>query len=100
MTAIFPNGQNSFKICIFRQINYSEHVMIKEKIPQLKKLSKQEKRILAGELWDEAMDIDDIELTDDQKKLLDERIEYAKAHSEEMIPWQRVKNDLMKKYNG
>jgi hypothetical protein len=32
------------------------------------------------------MDIDDIELTDDQKKLLDERIEYAKAHPEEMIP--------------
>jgi len=46
------------------------------------------------------MDIDDIELTDDQKKLLDERIEYAKAHPEEMIPWQQVKNDLLKKYNG
>ncbi len=40
--------------------------MIKDKIPQLKKLSKQEKRVLAGELWDEVMDIDDIELTDDQ----------------------------------
>lgn len=74
--------------------------MIKELIPQLKKLSKQEKRILAGELWDEVMVIDDIELTDRQKKLLDERIEYAKAHPEEMIPWRGVKADLMNKYNG
>ena len=62
--------------------------MIKEKIPELKKLSKEEKKVLAGELWDEAMVVEDVELTAEQKKELDERIEYAKAHPNEMIYWE------------
>jgi putative addiction module component (TIGR02574 family) len=74
--------------------------MIKEKIPQLKKLSKEEKRVLAGELWDEVMTIEDVELTPELKRVLDERIEYAKAHPDEMISWDRIKKDLLKKYNG
>jgi putative addiction module component (TIGR02574 family) len=74
--------------------------MIKEKIPQLKKLTKKEKRVLAGELWDEVMAIDDVELTPEQKKELDERIEYAKAHPDEVISWEEMKKDLLKKYNG
>lgn len=74
--------------------------MIKEKIPQLKKLSKIEKRVLAGELWDEVMTIEDVELTPEQKRVLDERIEYAKAHPDEVISWKEMKEDLQKKYNG
>ena len=73
--------------------------MIKEKIPQLKQLSKLEKRVLAGELWDEVMAIEDVELTSAQKKVLDERIDYAKAHPDEIISWEEMKKDLQKKYN-
>jgi|AntRauTorckE6833_2_1112554.scaffolds.fasta_scaffold06912_5 putative addiction module component (TIGR02574 family) len=73
--------------------------MIKEKIPQLKQLSKLEKRVLAGELWDEVMTIEDVELTSAQKKVLDERIDYAKAHPDEIISWEEMKKDLQKKYN-
>lgn len=42
--------------------------MIKEKVPAIQKLSKQEKIALAGELWNEAMQEDEIELTQAQKR--------------------------------
>lgn len=55
---------------------------------------------MAGELWDEVMTIEDVELTPEQKRVLDERIEYAKAHPDEVISWKEMKEDLQKKYNG
>lgn len=73
--------------------------MIKEKIPELDKLTREEKRVLAGELWDEVMSVENIELTSNQKKVLDERIEYAKTHPEEVISWDSAKKVLLKKYN-
>lgn len=74
--------------------------MIKERIPGLDKLTNEEKLALAGELWDEAMSEEAIELTEDQKKELNKRIIYAEDHPDEMIPWEQVHEDLLKKYDA
>lgn len=74
--------------------------MIKERIPGLDKLTNEEKLALAGELWDEAMSEEAIELTEDQKKELSKRIKYAEDHPDEMIPWEQVHEDLLKKYDA
>jgi len=74
--------------------------MIKEKIPELKNLSDDEKIILIGELWDEVMTEESFSLTKEQKKELDKRINYAEENPDELIPWDEVKEKLFKKYNG
>jgi len=74
--------------------------MIKEKFPEIKKLTKREKLILAGELWDEVMNEEQIDLTPEQKKELDRRIKHADEHPESLIPWDQVKKELLKKYDG
>jgi putative addiction module component (TIGR02574 family) len=74
--------------------------MIKEKIPGLSELSDDEKIILIGELWDDVMTEDSFSLTKDQKKELDKRILYAEENPDELIPWDEVKENLFKKYNG
>ncbi|HEX6982973.1 MAG TPA: addiction module protein [Balneolaceae bacterium] len=73
--------------------------MIKEKIPALNSLSKDEKLRLAGELWSEVFGEEDIELTDAQKEELERRIRYAEEHPEEMTPWEAVRDELKKKYD-
>ncbi|MDZ7758214.1 addiction module protein [Rhodohalobacter sp.] len=72
--------------------------MIKEKIPELKKLSDDEKIILIGELWDEVMTEESFSLTKEQKKELDKRINYAEENPDELIPWDEVKEKLYAKY--
>ncbi len=73
--------------------------MIKEKIPALDKLSKEEKLRLAGELWSEVFEEKDVLLTDEQKKELDRRVKYAKEHPEEMKSWKEVRDELKKRYD-
>jgi|AntRauTorcE11897_2_1112592.scaffolds.fasta_scaffold11859_3 putative addiction module component (TIGR02574 family) len=72
--------------------------MIKERIPAIEKLSKKEKILLAGELWDEAFTEEDVELTEDQKEELNKRIKYAEKHPDEMIPWEQVRDEIREKY--
>jgi len=74
--------------------------MIKERFPEINKLTKKEKRVLAGELWDEVMSVANIELTDDQEKVLDKRIEHAETHPDRVISWEDAKKELFRKYNG
>lgn len=73
--------------------------MIKEQIPELEKLTKAEKVRLAGELWSEAFEEKDVLLSDEQKKELKRRIEYAKEHPEEMKSWEEVRDNLKEKYD-
>lgn len=74
--------------------------MIKEKFPEIKKLTKREKLILAGELWDEVVNEEQIDLTPEQKKELDRRIKHTEKYPESLIPWDQVKKELLKKYDG
>ena len=73
--------------------------MIKERIPEIKNLSDREKITLAAELWDEVMTEDAFELTDEQKEELDKRIKFAEENPDKLIPCEKVKSDLSKKYD-
>jgi putative addiction module component (TIGR02574 family) len=74
--------------------------MIKEKLPELDKLTDQEKLILIGELWDEVMSEESLDLTEWQKEELDRRIKYAQEHPEDSVPWEVVRERLFRKYNA
>lgn len=73
--------------------------MIKDNIPELSKLTKAEKIRLAGELWSEAFEEEDVLLTEAQKKELDRRLKYAREHPEESKTWKEVRDELKKKYD-
>lgn len=70
--------------------------MIAERIPELQKLSPEEKFILVGELWDElAASPEAFPPREDHIKLLQERLEHHRKHPEDVIPWQEVKNRIL-----
>jgi len=73
--------------------------MINKKVPGIKELTDQEKITLAGELWDEVMTEDSFELTEEQKDELNKRIKFAEENPDKLIPWEKVKSDLSKKYD-
>lgn len=65
---------------------------------ELKKLSKSEKILLINDLWDEVShDGDEISLTQDQEKTLDERYAQFLENPEEGKPWEEVKRELREK---
>jgi len=58
-------------------------------------LSQSERIMLAEELWDSiAEDQDNLEVTDSQKKILEERLAAYQASPEEGISWEEVKNEM------
>ena len=58
-------------------------------------LSQSERILLAEELWDSvAKNQDDLQVTDSQKKILDERIAAYKASPNEGMSWEEVKNEM------
>lgn len=58
-------------------------------------LSQSERIMLAEELWDSiAENQDDLEVTDAQKKILDERLAAYKASPDEGKSWAEVKNEM------
>jgi putative addiction module component (TIGR02574 family) len=70
--------------------------MIAEKIPQLKSLSPEEKLILVGELWEElAAQPNAFPPRDDHIKLLRERLEHYRQHSEDVVAWEEVKTRIL-----
>ena len=70
--------------------------MIAEKIPELKKLSTDEKLILVGELWQElAAQPDAFPPREDHIKLLRERLEHYRQHPEDVIAWEDVKARIL-----
>lgn len=61
----------------------------------LKKLSKSEKLLLINDLWDEIADNeDDFTLSEETKKLLDQRYAAFKANLDQGRPWQEVKKEI------
>ena len=61
----------------------------------IQELSQSERILLAEELWDSvAQNQDILEVTDSQKKLLDERLAAYKASPEEGFSWEEVKNEM------
>jgi putative addiction module component (TIGR02574 family) len=70
--------------------------MIKERIPELKNLSKQQKLELLKELWDDVENDIDFELSDDHKKELDRRMKHYRENPDDTIPWEEVKKKLEK----
>jgi putative addiction module component (TIGR02574 family) len=64
---------------------------------EIKKLSKSEKLLLVSELWDDIADSpDDVRLTEEQERLLDERYEHFRKNPEEGEPWNKVKERIRK----
>ncbi len=63
-------------------------------IQELKKLNIQQHINLWGELWSYIVKEADLPLTDDEKKLLDERYDQFKKNPEAGKPWGEVYDDL------
>lgn len=61
----------------------------------IQELSQSERILLAEELWDSvAQNQDDLEVTDSQRKLLEERLAAYQASPEEGSSWEDVKNEM------
>ncbi len=70
--------------------------MIAEKIPELQKLSPEEKLMLVGELWDElAARPSAFPPREDHIKLLQERLEHYRQHPEDTVAWEEVKARIL-----
>lgn len=70
--------------------------MIAERIPELKKLSPEEKLILVGELWEElAADPDSFPPRDDLIELLKERREHYRKNPGDVRSWEEVKARIL-----
>ena len=66
--------------------------MSADKIPQLKRLSAEEKLILVGELWDElATDPDAFPPREDHIQPLRDRLEHYRRHPDDVLAWGEVK---------
>ena len=61
----------------------------------IQKLSQSERILLAEELWDSVAENQDVlEVTDAQKKVLNERMATYEASPEEGVTWEEVKNEM------
>ena len=70
--------------------------MIKETIPELKRLSPAQKFALAIELWDElASNPDEIPVTDEQLNELDRRFDDYQRNPDKVVSWQDVKARIL-----
>lgn len=70
--------------------------MIAERIPELKRLSPEEKLILVSELWKElAAEPDSFPPRDDHIKLLKERLEHYRKNPGDVIAWEEVKARIL-----
>lgn len=73
-------------------------LMIAERIPQLKELTREEKLILADELWDEAAMSGDLDM--DHPELvaaIQERLEFNESHRHLESSWEDVKARIQRK---
>jgi putative addiction module component (TIGR02574 family) len=70
--------------------------MIAERIPELKRLSPEEKLILVGELWEElAAQPDSFPPREDHIKLLKERLEHYRKNPGDVIAWEDLKARIL-----
>ena len=70
--------------------------MIKEKIPELQKLSTADKFALAVELWDElSSNPDEIPVTEEQLNELDRRFEEYRRDPDKVVTWEEAKARIL-----
>jgi putative addiction module component (TIGR02574 family) len=70
--------------------------MIKETIPELKKLSTADKFALAIELWDElSSNPDEIPVTEEQLNELDRRFEEYRHDPDKVVAWEEAKARIL-----
>jgi putative addiction module component (TIGR02574 family) len=70
--------------------------MIKEKIPELQKLSTADKFALAVELWDElSSNPDEIPVTQEQLNELDRRFEEYRQNPDKVVTWEEAKAKIL-----
>jgi putative addiction module component (TIGR02574 family) len=70
--------------------------MIKEKIPELQKLSTADKFALAVELWDElSSNPDAIPVTEEQLNELDRRFEEYRHDPAKVVTWEEAKARIL-----
>jgi putative addiction module component (TIGR02574 family) len=70
--------------------------MIAERIPELRKLSLEEKLILVEELWKEiAQSPESLPPRNDHIELLKERLEHYRKNPAEVVAWQEVKAAIL-----
>lgn len=64
---------------------------------EIKNLSDSEKWLLLNDLWDElCQNPDDIEISEDQKRILDERYQEFLKNPKEGLSWEEVKFNILK----
>jgi putative addiction module component (TIGR02574 family) len=63
---------------------------------RIEDLSTTEKIELLDLLW-ESLDTDALPLTEDQRRVLDDRIARHEQNPSDVIPWEQVKANLLKK---
>ena len=69
--------------------------MITEKFPALADLSKEEKVLLAAELWADAEKVDEApEPSDDTLKLLEERLNQFQSDPDSAVSWDEFRKTL------
>ena len=70
--------------------------VIKEKIPELQKLSTADKFALAVELWDElSSNPDEIAVTEEQLNELDRRFEEYRRDPNKVVTWEEAKAKIL-----
>jgi putative addiction module component (TIGR02574 family) len=70
--------------------------MIKETIPELKKLSTADKFALAVELWDElSSNSDAMPVTEEQLNELDRRFEEYRQDPDKVVTWEEAKASIL-----
>lgn len=70
--------------------------MVAEKIPELKKLSLQEKLILATELWSEvAAQPNSLPVRKDHVRLLKKRLKHHSTNPKDCVPWEAVRRRIL-----
>jgi len=61
----------------------------------IEKIPIEERHELLNALWESLPDKENTELTDEQKKMLDERIAEAEKNPDSFVPWKEVRNKLI-----
>jgi putative addiction module component (TIGR02574 family) len=70
--------------------------VIKDKIPELQKLSMADKFALAVELWDEVTSTpEEIPVTEEQLDELDRRFEAYRCDPSQVVTWEEVKARIL-----
>ena len=68
--------------------------MILEKVPEVQRLSEEEKWLLIHELWNELLPLPDHEPSEEIVALLDRRMAEYQANPASASPWNEVKERL------